>query len=206
MDNVVVDKIESFFANHQESGELVRLPREAPYRLIGAVVPPTMFVYVTKPAVLSEQVISGLPDHVSMIQRYGLPATEDLSWIRHLAGNDPMGFAGDLDPVDLLIFAWLRTQFSDRTIRYLGIDDRLLSELSPAERTRAEISFAPAEVEALPLLEEALPRLAELIGRESHALLLGGRKIELEGVIHGHNWTPERFWQTLLAPMPSQAS
>lgn len=206
MEDSIVSRIESFFATHQKSGEFVRLPREAPYQLIGAATSPAMFVYTTKQAMLSEKVLTGLPPKVSVIERYGLPATEDLAWIERLIGDALFGFVGDLDPVDLLIFAWVKSQLPNTSIRFLGLGDRILSQLGPAEKRDVAISLSPTEIAAIPLLDEVLPEWDELIGRESHALIVGGSKIELEGVIHGNDWKPNQFLEVLIGGKASDKS
>ena len=157
-----------------------------------------MFVYATKQTVLSEQVLSGLPKNVSLIVRNGLPGAGDLAWIERMAGKSLLGFVGDLDPVDLMIFAWMEAQLPHGSLQFLGLGDRILRKLSPAEKRRAIISLSPSEIAAIPLLNEVLPEWDELIGRESHALVAGGLKIELEGVIHGIEWRSNQFLEVLI--------
>lgn len=199
MNESIASKIASFFASHHERGEFVRYPREAPYKLIAPTTEPSRIVYVTKCSVLSTGLLSDLPTDVMLLSRYGLPADSDIALIGRLSDQAAVRFLGDLDPVDLLIFAWLRSQFVPDMVHFLGIRDDLLSCLSPQDRGNCTIDLDASEIEAIPLLEEALPDLYELVGPDSYRLLMAHRKIELEGLVHGHRWTPEYFWQTLFA-------
>lgn len=199
MNHSIVSKIASFFASHRESGEFVHYSREVPYKLIGATTEPARFVFVTKCSALSPELLLNLPTDITLLSRYGLPAPADVALIGRLANQTSIGFLGDLDPVDLLIFAWLQSRLAPEIVHLLGIRDGLLSRLSPQEQWKCTIDLDESEVEAIPLLEEALPDLLELVGPESYRLLVSHRKIELEGLVHGHRWTPEHFWQALFA-------
>ncbi len=198
MNHLIAAKISSFFASHHEGGEFCHYLREVPYKLIAPTTEPSWFVYVTKCSSLAAGLLPDLPTDVTLLSRYGLPAPSDVALIGRLADQLTIGFLGDLDPVDLLIFAWLQAQFAPRQVRLLGIRDRLLSCLSPQEQSQCLIRLDESEIEALPLLKEALPDLLKLIGPESYRLLMSQQKIELEGLVHGHTWNPGRFWETLL--------
>ncbi|RCS50652.1 hypothetical protein DTL42_11165 [Bremerella cremea] len=199
MKHSIAWKISSFFASHQESGEFVRYPREALYKLIGATTEPSRFVYVTKCSALSPRLLPDLPTDVTLLSRDGLPAPSDVELISCISKQVPIGFLGDLDPADLLTFAWLQAHFAPRQVPLLGIQDRLIQCLSDEEQRKCSLPFDESEIDALPLLQEALPDLQELIGPQSYRLIMSRQKIELEGLVHGHRWTPEHFWQTLFA-------
>lgn len=64
-----------------------------------------------------------------MIGRYGLPNQDDVHWLSALVGSRGLLFLGDMDPVDLMIFAWLRGHLRRSHIEYLGVSDAFLSLL-----------------------------------------------------------------------------
>lgn len=197
MPESVIAKIETFIASQTESGEFVSLPRDASYHVIAAVVAPTKLLYMTKMSAFRAKLLPALPLDCSVVSRYGLPASHDVSKLGRLSVSLPISFLGDLDPVDLLNFAWLRAKFPAGKVHLAGIRDRLLQELTPAEKTQCLIDFDPSEVDAMPLLYEVLPDLADLIGPESYELIKSHRKIELEGLINLHEWQPDDFYRIL---------
>src|SRR5882757_7852162 len=100
--------IGQWFVSHSDA-EFVQLPYYVPYSVIFPRSGTGQFIYSTKPAVAS-RALDRLPAirHLGLIGRYGLPSGSEVNWIRELIGEYPLLFIGDADPVDLMIFAWLR--------------------------------------------------------------------------------------------------
>ena len=71
-------------------------------------------LFTTKPAIVSTVIEKcDAARDFGMIGRYGLPSVADLPWIRTMVGSRELFFLGDMDPVDLMVFAWLR-QFASQ--------------------------------------------------------------------------------------------
>lgn len=110
----------------------------------------------------------------------------------HLGGRSLL-FLGDMDPVDLLIFAWLRFRLRSDKVRYVGVGGRLLSQLSLFDEASIQIPQAPSELEAHSLLLDALPDLDDITGASVVRLLISGLKIEVEGALFGRGASRARF-------------
>ena len=184
MEDDSVRLIEAWFAEHDGDGEFVRLPKSAPWTVIAPNSPTASVILTTKPAIVAMALHqSDLPNKLGMVRRYGLPGTHDVSWIRQVVGQGEMLFLGDLDPVDLMVFSWLRTQLQPTPTHYLGINDTFLSVLQLAVPKSHTLASAPSEQAALALLPKILPELPELVGPQCADLLSRGRKIELDAVV-----------------------
>ena len=118
-----------------------------------------------------------------MIGHYGLPRPSDVLWIERVALSNELFYLGDLDPPDLMIFAWLREKFFPKPIRHLGISDAYLTQLRAVLPPTFVMQCSPSERRALPVLRKVFPDLAETIGAGAAQLLMEGRKIELEAVV-----------------------
>jgi len=89
-------------------------------------------------------------------------------------------FVGDADPVDLLVFAWLREHLSTE---WFGVSDRFLLAQGMRFRPRVQIPLASSEQETIEQLGRFCPDYRMLLGKECSALLDAGMKIELEGAL-----------------------
>lgn len=118
-----------------------------------------------------------------MIGRCGLPNETDLTWIRNVVGELELLFLGDMDPVDLLIFSWLRAGLYPKEVRHLGINDSYLNELQIFLPESFILPCSPSERKSLSLLKKALPDFHQLVGPTCADLIRQGRKIELEAVV-----------------------
>jgi hypothetical protein len=107
---------------------------------------------------------------------------EDGDFVRMLAGGRPVLYLGDCDPVDLLVFVWLRSQ---TPVSYIGVSDSLIERLDVQVEAWMTIPLAAAEKEAISLLTGLCPDYGEVIGPQCAALLARGRKLEIEAVIPG---------------------
>jgi len=178
-----VKQIEQFFAE-RSGGEFGINSRAYPYRVIGPKVGNSHVVFATKWQCLFRGLDEyGPPKGVGMIFRYGLIVEDDLPWIRNIAGPRVLLFLGDLDPTDLLIFAWLRANLSPKTVIHFGVNDSMLNELHVTVPDSYTIALSGPECEALSLLDEVCPDVDEIVGSECIKLLRSGRKVEQEAVV-----------------------
>ena len=121
-------------------------------------------------------------DAIGLICRSGLPHAKDAGWIRNLLGGRRLVFLGDMDPVDLMVFAWWRASLDSGQVAYLGISDHYLDRLEVEIPEEYLISLAPCEQRSMPVLDAVCPDYRAVVGPDCAALLDGGRKIELEAV------------------------
>lgn len=181
MQSIVAEHIEQWFASHSD-GDFVRSPISAPYSVIFPRSLEGRFVYSTKPAVTSKAInrIVATKYDFGLIGRYGLPTIGDVPWIRQLAGEAPLLFIGDLDPADLMIFAWLRSTLQPSRIRFVGVSDSLVASAGTTLPQSSYIVCSPSEREAIPELEQFFPDFRNAIGEDCASVLAGGVKLELD--------------------------
>ena len=179
--------IEAWFAKNDGDGNFTRSPRHFPYTLIGVSGPCGTIVYCSKLLKYLFLDDRQVPSNVGLLQRYGLPNRNDLGWMRQLVGKRKLLFFGDLDPVDLLVFAWLRRRLRGVWLEHLGINDALLAAVGfepadsvPSGRT---IRLRGSEKKAMQVLAKAFPDFAEIVGEKCAALLARGRKLEIEAIL-----------------------
>ncbi len=181
----LTNAIEEWFRQCGDDIEFVRGERADAYMVIGPseTKATTIYVYATKPScVLEAKWKYPNFDGVGIISRTGLPNTSDASWIRDLLGQHELMFLGDMDPVDLMVFAWLRAHLDHTQMTYLGISDSYLNQLRVVLPQTFIMSCAPSEQASLSFLGTVLPDFRELVGPDCAALLDKGCKIELEAV------------------------
>ena len=175
--------IEAWFAQHSEDGEFARAEPVA----ITAFPPtnvPGRFVCATKarPALLALDQC-GESARVGVMALSGLPSDIHAAWISHEVADYEVFFLGDLDPVDLLIFACLRAKLHPKPIVYLGISDVYLRALKVSLPEPFVQRCAPSEQESMSLLSTVFPDYREVVGESCSRLLEQARKIELEAVV-----------------------
>lgn len=137
-----------------------------------------------------------LPGDVVALVHYGIPTALHFQmvegWLARMGG--PIHFVGDLDPMDLTVFAALRAgdpllrapRRRRLPVRYAGIDEGWL-ELCRRwmrrglARDTGTIAMPPLEREHLQLVRGLLPDIEALIGSRGVELLESGYKLELEG-------------------------
>ncbi len=110
-------------------------------------------------------------------------------------------FVGDLDPLDLLVYAAWRNGPSKlrgkagigMPVAYGGIRDSWATRLD----RRLQMEMGPFERELWPYVRRILPDVHELVGPKCFALLQAGRKIELEGATNPHIHGPGRVARIL---------
>lgn len=172
--------IREWFAAHDD-GEFSIPPWDAPYLAFPPPLSSKYVLYTTKP-----QSILALFSHESsdfpcgVIGRYGLPNDSDVPWLRSCASGRRFLFVGDADPCDLLVFAWLRSRVD---IAFRGLSDTVLNACGVSITDSITIWQSDSESAAMPLVHEHLPEFADLVGHDCAAVILSGRKIEVESLI-----------------------
>ena len=184
--DVVANTIEQWFKQYSDEGEFVLPVREMPYSFFPPSRKTDRMVYCTKPSllagVLDEHETPGHLDF-AVIGRYGLPSYVDVSYLRGLMGQSTICFLGDLDPVDLLVYVWLRRRLSPLRIAYLGVSDAVLDDLGEAWSESLLLPLCSSEKECISALSDLFGDLREMIGTKCDDALRGGFKLELDAII-----------------------
>lgn len=178
MTHTPIDKITAWFNDHDD-GEFARPSRTHPFKVIGPTPSTQTILYTTKPQCILVPEDYETELATGLIGRYGLPNEDDVAWLRVLAENRVVCFVGDADPVDLLVFTWLRSRIN---AKYAGVSDLLLTNIGVSWNDRVTIPLSESESEALALLADLCPDFRLLLGPQSAALFDRGRKLELEAV------------------------
>jgi hypothetical protein len=191
--------IEQWFDRHDD-GDFCSYERRSPYTIISPATTPGSIVFATKGgavhAAISHDEHSA---HIGLITRCGLPCPGDVQWIRPMVAPHEVLFLGDMDPPDLLIFAWLRLQLHPQPIRHLGVNDEYIRKLQIDLPASFQLELSQSEKDSLELLGAVLPGYLDLIGPNCTALLQRGRKIELEATVSAKR-SPNYVLRPALAP------
>jgi hypothetical protein len=188
--SAVMETIGEWFEHHGDDGEFVRAGRAHPYSVIGPTARTSQVIFCTKPSVmLSSMRAKDLDGEFSMIGRYGLPGPDDCQWIAHITRSRTLTFVGDLDPVDWMVFLWLREGLGRKRVTFGGISDRLLSNLKVRVRPVQMIEMATSERRALGVVNTLCPEVGRLIGARCSTVIGNGHKIELESILRGRRIT-----------------
>ena len=99
---------------------------------------------------------SGLSESYGMVGRYGLPNKADLAWIRKVIGKQPLLFLGDMDPVDLMVFVWLRAS-RVRNRLYISVSTTTFSRQSGFPKSVRCPFHVRRRSESLLRIEKAAP-------------------------------------------------
>lgn len=185
-DQLLLVEIERLFNANDDAEEFAPTDRSMPYVVFSAGSASPSWLYSPKPANLFHYLTTrdqSPPDDLALVGRFGLPSESDLSWIERIAADRPIFFIGDLDPVDLLTFAWMRAQTPASQLRYIGVSDRLLRAAEMTISEQVTISLSSDERGALELVAQALPDLTDLIGPDCQRLLAQQKKIEVEALV-----------------------
>ncbi len=167
MDNYSTKAIQAWFAEHDGDGEFCACARAFPYSVIGPADAMGSIIFTTKPKIVSAIIHEDEARHgFGVVGWYGLPNEADLGWIRKVIGQRPVLFLGDLDPVDLLVFAWFRSSLGTGNITHVGLSDAFLKALELPLTQSLVFSCTPSEGESLGLLRTVLPDLRETVGHE----------------------------------------
>jgi hypothetical protein len=175
--------IESWFADH-EDGEFVVASGDYRFAVVEPAGKTDPIVFTTKPhPVLAAIDASRHSISLGLIGRYGLPAESEIASFRSRLAGHPLYFLGDMDPADLMIYCWLRTQLAPKPLFHIGVSDGYLETLSADLPDSFILRSSPFEVASLELLERVFPDVRATVGERSSRLLNEGRKIELEAVV-----------------------
>ena len=123
-----------------------------------------------------------IPADVYIVGRYGLPSRADAGWISKLVGRRFLFFVGDMDPVELMVFAWLRKRLRVKDLSYLGVSDTLLQRVHANPSELPCIPLSLSEQKSLGFLEGVFSDFRDVVGKECTGVLKRGHKIELEAV------------------------
>lgn len=167
--------IEACFLEHDGDGEFLSGVRGFPYSVIGTLGNGGCTIFTTKPMIASAAIHeSGLSESYGMVGRYGLPNKADLAWIRKVIGKQPLLFLGDMDPVDLMVFVWLRASLRPKQVIHLGVNDYFLKAVRFPQISSLSIPCAPSERKSLALLRKLLPDLCDVVGDKCTKILERG--------------------------------
>ena len=192
-------QIETCFAECGNDGEFVRHDRAVPYSLIGVRTTSGNLIFTTKPATLSALFEAcNVTDQLGIVGRYGLPDAGDVRWIRSLARGHSLAFLGDMDPVDLMIFVWLREKLRPIPIAHLGINDEFLKVLR-IDSIKARLqAMAPSEEKSVPVLGKIFLDVRDAVGQKCARVLERRQKLELESILVA-KLNAEQFLQAVMS-------
>jgi hypothetical protein len=176
--------VDEWFESVSEESEFVQIERSFPYSVIGPISIDAPIVFTTKPAcVLSSICVHPECGSIALIGRPGLPSRNDLNWLRSFVGKHRLFFLGDMDPVDLMVFTWLRENLKPMSVEHFGVSDSFIEALKVQLPDSFIMSCAPSEISSLSCLAAVFPDFGSVVGDGCAKLLDEGRKIELEAVV-----------------------
>ncbi len=161
-----------------------------PFSVLPSRREPRQVLFTTKPSgVLGFHLTELAGEDTTCVWRYGV--TSSAEWTRLRTERDlgatVLSFIGDLDPLDLAVFASLDagTSRHEMKVVHLGVDEewvRLCVKYLAANcRTVPTIEMSPFEIAAYRALRELPGALPASVGQRCRALLEAGQKLELEG-------------------------
>jgi hypothetical protein len=178
-----IARIDRWFDGSHEEGDFFRVERNAPYFIYGPNRDCGIVFYCTKQHIASDAMDDKLASFDAMlVSRSGLPREEDVKWLQDLFSDRQVVFVGDLDPVDVMIFAWLRLRLASTRIAHHGINDQLIGILNLSIPKNYQIELKAIERAAAAELTDIVPDLEKLLGRECLQILTDGNKLELEAI------------------------
>ncbi len=195
MSNDVRDRIVAWFDEHDDDGEFARLG----HGHASSIIPPTadtrVVLYTTKRWSGISLLRQSDSRRLALFGGYGLPAEEPVSELCNSIDQHTFCFLGDADPVDLLVYAWLSTQFP---IMHFGVNDALLATCDISLDDDMTIPLSESESAAMLLLNQIYPHLSDLVGERCAAILQRGRKIEVEAVLSSSMAAPTAVMDALI--------
>ena len=159
---------------------------------------------LTKPFLVRVWLRAGVfPEDTDAIVSYGIPSNRVCDVVRDHAARirGALLFVGDLDPLDLAVYAALgaggasvgRRRRAALQVRYAGVDDRWLAACERNRRRtggRSTILLSRGERDQLAALERAGLDLEGTVGPRCAALLRAGYKLEIEGATNPAIYRP----------------
>ncbi|HEX3602354.1 MAG TPA: hypothetical protein VHU84_19525, partial [Lacipirellulaceae bacterium] len=123
-----VAKIEKWFSGETEDGDFYR-DRLIRYEIISPGPACDQIFYCTKRSVAFESIDDDPGGfRPGIIARGGLPCEEDIAWLGSFTEGRQLQFVGDLDPADLMIYAWLRLKLLPIQVIHHAINDRFITD------------------------------------------------------------------------------
>ncbi|HUY92124.1 MAG TPA: hypothetical protein VMV10_25505 [Pirellulales bacterium] len=175
--------IENWFAANGD-GEFVVGEDAGPYSVIPPGRESARIIFSTKASLIA-MAIERCPrrGELGMVARQGLPNEADLRWLRGTMGASELWFLGDMDPPDLMIFAWLRHHLPEKQILHLGVSDAYLAALQLSLSESFVVRCSNSERSTMETLAAVFPDFREVTGPKCASLLEQGSKIEVEAVV-----------------------
>lgn len=184
MDLTIAKRVETWFRKHGGDGEFVCRERGTPYVVIGCKRNRGHAIFTTKPqTVIASVGHRQTYERFGLIGGYGLPDRADLSLFRRIIGQRSLAFLGDLDPTDLMVFAWLRGCLGKTRVFYLGVNDALMRAAKVPSCDLYRIPLSRSERNAMQHLLELFPDLQTTVGTDCAGILMNKSKVELEAVL-----------------------
>jgi hypothetical protein len=161
-----------------------------PLHCVAALTQCRRVIYTTKGEWLSRLQHGRLPPDVTLLWRYGPLAPVHRRLVQSIVEqqNTPLAFVGDLDPLDLAVFATLVAEPEVPEGSFLGVSDAWLlrceSDLAHRQGRRLQqvcISMTTNERDGFERLLRLPVDWTRWIGPRAVALLHSGLKLELEG-------------------------
>jgi hypothetical protein len=178
--------IERWFATYNETADFLSPSRRDFFRVIGPRKNADRIIYCTKASIVDRIIEEhGNEFDVGAICQYGLPVETDIGWLLDTIGERRLLFLGDLDPADIMIFAWLRARLPRARVTHFGINDELISRLEYEIPPNHQIPLNDTERKSVTQLKTFVPDFAELLGQKCLAVLDSHFKIELEALLLG---------------------
>ena len=184
MNATLLNEIPAWFSNLQD-GEFVAFDSTFPYEFIAPTSDDGLVLYCTKPRSVLRALNPIMAAGMGMIGRPGPPELRDMAFLRGLMRRFPIVFLGDLDPPDLLIYAWMRSQLPD--LRYFGIGDRLFEAAATTPNETILISLSSSERDATKTFPGVFDKMEGVVGPTCAEILKRGRKVEIEGAFSSLN-------------------
>lgn len=172
--------IEAWFAANSD-GEFIIGDEAGPYSVIAPRSKSAQIIFTTKASLVAAAIErSARRAELGMIARQGLPAEGDPDWFRAVVGAGELWFLGDMDPPDLMVFAWLRHRMPETQIAFLGVSEAYLSALQVDLPKSFIMQCTSSERRSTTTLAAVFPDFRQVIGPKYALLLDQGNKIELE--------------------------
>lgn len=184
MNREITNLIDHWFSGDFEDGDFIRADRCACYFVLAPLASSKVVYYFPKSSIAfaAAQKVEG-PIDFGIISHSGLPNEVDVDWLVTAIGNRQLLFIGDLDPADIMIFAWLRDRLSSLRVTHLGINDLFLERVKVVVPRRYQIRMRSSEVTACVAITQTIPDLAQMLGPNCFQVLANGYKIEIEAII-----------------------
>ena len=174
--------IHGFFTEHAGDGAFDLFHDAFPVAYVPCLPGMQSLLYVQKPSVLyrltEEPNLSAT--RFGLISQVGLPTQRTLSMLTSLSMLKLIAVFVDLDPVGLMIYAWLREMLPEKNVQLLGVTTRMQQDIGVSAAYPWTIPFEPSESLAYEMLSAHNPALLREPGVACLQLFEQHKKLELE--------------------------